>query len=52
MVRERDRNNREGRRRREKLCGLESSSIIVNVLPIYWQFMSSKIDRFKKCAYL
>jgi len=52
MVRERDRNNREGRRRREKLYGLEISSIIVNVLPIYWQFMSSKMDRFKKCACL
>jgi hypothetical protein len=43
----RDRKTGEGGRRREKLCDLESYSIILKALAIYWQFMSYKMDRFK-----
>jgi hypothetical protein len=42
----RDRKNRESGRR-EKLYDLESSSIILKALAIYWQFTSYKMDRFK-----
>jgi hypothetical protein len=42
-----DRKNGEGGRRREKLYDLESSSIILKALAIYWQFTSYKMDRLK-----